>query len=91
MMAADNVQFHGAYLVVKSISKVNSLVKRRAASSSGGDPRGSRMKMGGALPYSLALLLCMAISSCLMSSGESFGRLTVRVSLSSLPVNLNGT
>ena len=33
----------------------------------------------------------MAISSFLMSSGESFGRSMVRVSLSSLPVNLKGT
>ena len=40
--------------------------------------------------YSLAGLLCMAILSFLISSGESFGRSMVRVSLSSLPVNRNG-
>ena len=40
--------------------------------------------------YSLAGFFRIAISSCLMSSGDNFGRLTVSVSLLSLPVNLNG-
>ena len=40
---------------------------------------------------SLAGLACIAIFSFLMSSRESCGRWIVRVSLSSLPVNLNGT
>ena len=41
--------------------------------------------------YSCAGLWSMAILSFLMSAGDSFGRSMVSVSLSSLPVNLNGT
>src|SRR5262249_9467105 len=43
------------------------------------------------LSYSLALLLRRVVSSFFMSSGVSFGRSIVSVSLLSLPVNLNGT
>ena len=41
-------------------------------------------------PYSLALLFRVAAWSFLISSGESFGRSTLIVNLSSLPVNVNG-
>ncbi len=54
------------------------------------DPAGGTHSDQEVYAYSLTRLLRWAAWSFLMSSGESFGRSMVKVTLSSLPVKLNG-
>ena len=56
----------------------------------GNTARADKPASSAVIRYSLALLFRCAAWSFWMSSGESFGRSTLTVSLLSLPVKVNG-